>query len=118
MVQPEDNKTLPLPLVTEKRGRGRPRKTDALSNAQRQAAFRTRHLKDVDGAGERLNLVVNFNAKRALERLAICYGVTQTAILEHLLVGAEKAQTRQLDAQEFADYHDGSLRLSLDSDTP
>ncbi len=45
MVQPEDNRTilLPLPSVTEKRGRGRPRKDNALSNAQRQAAFRSRH---------------------------------------------------------------------------
>jgi len=30
-------------LVTEKRGRGRPRKPDAMSNAQRQAAWRARH---------------------------------------------------------------------------
>lgn len=29
--------------VTEKRGRGRPRKPDALTNAQRQAAYRARH---------------------------------------------------------------------------
>ncbi|WP_233859988.1 hypothetical protein [Paraburkholderia sp. HD33-4] len=32
--------------VTEKRGRGRPRKPDAMSNAQRQAAFRARHKAD------------------------------------------------------------------------
>ncbi|MGQ7936998.1 hypothetical protein [Paraburkholderia sp. D1E] len=45
MVQPEDNRTIPLPLpvVTEKRGRGRPRKDGALTNAQRQAAYRARH---------------------------------------------------------------------------
>jgi hypothetical protein len=30
-------------VVTEKRGRGRPRKPEALTNAQRQAAFRARH---------------------------------------------------------------------------
>ena len=42
MIQPEDNKTLPLPLVTEKRGRGRPKKAHALSAAERQAAFRAR----------------------------------------------------------------------------
>ena len=29
--------------ITEKRGRGRPRKPDALSNAERQAAWRARH---------------------------------------------------------------------------
>lgn len=44
MVQPEDDKTIPLPLpeVTGKRGRGRPSKPGALTNAQRQAAFRAR----------------------------------------------------------------------------
>jgi len=29
--------------ITEKRGRGRPRKPDAMTNAERQAAFRARH---------------------------------------------------------------------------
>jgi hypothetical protein len=32
-----------VPGTTEKRGRGRPRKPDALSNAERQAAWRARH---------------------------------------------------------------------------
>lgn len=36
-----DQITLPRP-ITEKRGRGRPRKLDAMTNAQRQAAFRAR----------------------------------------------------------------------------
>ncbi|CAB3774930.1 hypothetical protein [Paraburkholderia humisilvae] len=35
------DKNIPLP-VTEKQGRGRPRKPDAMTNAQRQAAFRAR----------------------------------------------------------------------------
>jgi hypothetical protein len=117
MIQPEDAKTLPLPLVTEKRGRGRPRKANAISNAERQAAFRARHLKDPDCEGDRVNVVVHFSAKLALERLAKCYGVTQKDILERLLIGAEKAQTHQLSAEEFADYHHGKLRLNLDSDT-
>jgi hypothetical protein len=45
MVQLEGKRTIPLPLtpVTEKKRRGRPRKEGALSNAQRQAAFRARH---------------------------------------------------------------------------
>ncbi|MDN7676554.1 hypothetical protein QZM22_29755 [Burkholderia oklahomensis] len=45
MIHPEDTKTIPLllPSVTEKRGRGRPRKEGgALTNAQRQAAYRER----------------------------------------------------------------------------
>ncbi|ARK49169.1 hypothetical protein [Burkholderia pseudomallei] len=46
MIQQEDTKTIPLPLdpVTEKRGRGRPRKQGgAMTNAQRQAAYRARN---------------------------------------------------------------------------
>lgn len=62
----------------------------AQSNSERQAAYRARHLKDEGGQGERLNLVIDLHAKRALERLANCYGVTQRALLERLLVVAER----------------------------
>jgi hypothetical protein len=45
MAQPkkdDQDNSLRIADVTEKRGRGRPRKPDALTNAQRQAAFRAR----------------------------------------------------------------------------
>jgi hypothetical protein len=44
----------------------------AKSNAERQAAYRARHLKDENGTGLRLNLVIDAHAKWALERLAVC----------------------------------------------
>ena len=59
------------------------------SNAQRQRAYRERHLKDADGKGERLNTVINLSAKRSLEWLASCYGVTQRALLERIIAQAE-----------------------------
>jgi hypothetical protein len=59
------------------------------SGAQRQAEYRQRHLRDETGALERINLVVPIAAKRQLERLACCYGVTQRAMLEKLLAEAE-----------------------------
>jgi hypothetical protein len=34
----------------------------AMSSAQRQAAFRARHLKDENGKGERLSLVIDLHA--------------------------------------------------------
>ena len=40
------------------------------SNAQRQAAYRARHLQSDDGEGVRLNLIIGTHAKCALERLA------------------------------------------------
>jgi hypothetical protein len=49
---------------------------------ERQRAYRQRRLKDLDANSERINLVVSANTKRKLERLAACYGVTETGMLE------------------------------------
>jgi hypothetical protein len=83
------------------------------TNAERQRAYRLRHLKDETGQGERLSVVVDSQAKRALERLAVCYGVTQRAMLERLLQGAELAllDRAQASPNGGADYYDGQLRL-------
>jgi hypothetical protein len=89
------------------------------TNAQRQAAYRARHLKEASGEGERLNIVIDFHAKLTLERLAACYGVTQRAMLEQLLLKAEHAMIDQLVTvpNGQADYYDGRLRLSQTSVT-
>ena len=92
----------------------------ARTSAQRQAAYRERHLKEERGKGERLNLIINLNAKRAIERLAICYGVTQKEIIERLALGAqrvtlEKAATLPNGPE---DYYDGRLRFGFDDVTP
>ena len=62
VIPPEDNKTLSLPLVTKNRGRGRPRKPDALSNAQRQAAFRARK------KAAEINVTVTKNVPAVVDR--------------------------------------------------
>lgn len=64
--------------------------TSAQSNAARQAAYRQRHLHDVDGQGERINMVVTVQAKAQLERLARHYGVTQRDALARVLAEAER----------------------------
>jgi len=64
--------------------------TSAQSNAARQAAYRQRHLYDVDGQGERINMVVTVQAKAQLERLARHYGVTQREVLARVLATAER----------------------------
>jgi hypothetical protein len=60
------------------------------TNAQRQAEYRARHFKDVDGELERLNMAVPVTTKRRLERLATWYGVTQRALLEKVLEAEER----------------------------
>lgn len=83
------------------------------TNAERQAAYRVRHLRDEDGKGERLNIVIDLHAKRALERLAACYGVTQRAMLERLVLEAERDALDQAAklSNGQADYYDGKLRM-------
>ena len=85
----------------------------AQTTAERQAAYRARHLHDEGGTGERLNVVINLHAKRALERLASCYGVTQLAMLEQIIAAAErealKKSARLAKGQD--DYYDKKLRF-------
>ncbi|MQM35272.1 MAG: hypothetical protein CRU72_12750 [Candidatus Accumulibacter phosphatis] len=91
----------------------------AKSNAQRQSDYRARHLKDVDGNAERLNLLLDVHAKRALERLAACYAVTQRDVLEGLLHEAESAAIDRAATVHNGqtDYYDGRLRLVKESVT-
>ena len=85
----------------------------AQTTAERQAAYRARHLHDEGGTGERLNVVINLHVKRALERLASCYGVTQLAMLEQIIADAErealKKSARLPKGQD--DYYDKKLRF-------
>ena len=69
----------------------------------------------MEATRERLNVVIDLHAKRALERLASCYGVTQREILERILQDAERSALD--DAARFAngqnDYYDKKLTLGL-----
>lgn len=85
------------------------------TNAQRQAAYRTKHLKSLNGGLQRLNTVVEVSAKCKLERLATCYGVTQKAMLEWLLDQAERGALESIVAArlEYSDYYEGRMRMEL-----
>jgi hypothetical protein len=86
------------------------------NNATRQAAYRERHLLDVQGQGVRINTVVSIKAKLALERMAKCYGVTQKQMLERALDVCERATLVKAAKQHGAQhaYYDGHLRLDPD----
>ena len=83
----------------------------AKSNAERQRAYRQRHLKDADGKGERINTVVSMSAKLSLERLASCYGVTQRAMLEKVIAGAEDTLLSGLSSRKQSKYYDKLLKM-------
>ena len=85
----------------------------AQTTAERQAAYRARHLHDEGGTGERLNVVIDLHAKRALERLASCYGVTQLAMLEQIIADAEREALKKSARLPKGrdDYYDKKLRF-------
>ena len=91
-----------------------PSLTQPSSNAQRQADYRARHLRSEDSQLQRLNLMIDLHAKRALERLASCYGVTQKSLLESLIrqaqgVAIDEAIVAAPNGQ--ADYYDERIKL-------
>lgn len=81
----------------------------ASTNAERQAAYRQRHLKDWAGGKERINLVVENTASDRLARLSRHYGVTKSAMLERLLDIADMQVADSLAAtpKQLTQYYDG-----------
>lgn len=74
------------------------------TNAERQAAYRQKHL--LEGTDERLNMVLSVSAKRQLERLSKHYGVTQRQMLERLLSQADRDLVVTLTPSEESAYYD------------
>ena len=102
-------------MTTAKQSKA-PTMTQPSSNAQRQADYRARHLKAEDGKLQRLNLMIDLHVKRALERLASCYGVTQKNLLESLIRQAQEVALQEAEVispDGPADYYAGRLRLQV-----
>jgi len=76
----------------------------AQTPAQRQAAYRQRHLRD--GTESRISIVVSATAKAGLERLAVRYGVTQREALERALRLAEEQALAEIDPARHGDYYE------------
>ncbi len=75
------------------------------ADARRQKAYRAR-MRDVDGPMvEWLKTVIDLRAKRALERLARHYGVTQRAALERMIAETERREIAAMEPSSQADYY-------------
>ena len=82
------------------------RRKRAASSAERQAAYRHRHLDEVDTVDSaRLNMIVPVATKRALERLARRYAVTQREMLGKLIGDAERATTDGMRSADLRRYY-------------
>jgi hypothetical protein len=70
----------------------------AKTNAQIQAAYKARHLKDESGTSERLDVLIDSSAKLALKRLAAHYRVSQRSLLQTLITNNK--QTSLLETMD------------------
>jgi len=73
----------------------------ALTSAQKQAAFRARK-KEV--GSERLQVVVNLQTKLALQRLSRHYGITQSTMIEKLLMSEQSRVTHELNDDAYKQF--------------
>lgn len=82
------------------------RRARTASSAERQAVYRRRHLDEVDTIDSaRLNMIVPVATKRALERLAMRYAVTQREMLGKLIGDAERAATDGMRSADLRRYY-------------
>ena len=79
-----------------------------MTNAQRQTAYRKRHLQDVDGQGERLNMVVPIQTNAQLTRLARHFGITQRELRARVLAETESKVVDGLSRSAEKAYYDGT----------
>lgn len=72
----------------------------ALTNAERQKAYRQRRGYAGDNGERRINTWVSTAASIALQRLAVSYGVTNRDMLEKLLLEAQEKRIAELESEE------------------
>ena len=84
------------------------------TNAERQRAYRERHLRGVDDDTEmleRINTMVSLHSKNQLKRLSRCYGVTQRSMLERIINEAATELMDDLSPDQQNAFYDGTLAL-------
>ncbi len=77
----------------------------ALTNAEKQARYRERHL-GVDGGKSRVGLILDATTRAKMDRLARYKGYTITALVEELVESAERRVTGRLTGKALKAYLD------------
>jgi hypothetical protein len=78
----------------------------ALTNAEKQARYRERHL-GADGEKRRTTLFLNATTRAQLDRLAHRKGYSVTAVIEELAAIAERRVTARLSGKALKTYYSG-----------
>jgi hypothetical protein len=73
----------------------------ALTNNEKQAIYRQRKL---EAGAERVQAIISLQAKRGLERLARHNGLSQTAMLERLILEEQSRVTAKMEGDAYRVY--------------
>lgn len=76
--------------------------TQKKANAKRQAEYRKLHIKE--GTDQRLNVILDLQAKLALERMAKLQRVSNKELLERVLLAAQSQLLADMDGEQQARY--------------
>ena len=71
-------------------------------NAKRQAEYRKRHIKE--GSDQRLNVILDLQAKLALDRMARLHGVSNKELLERVLLERQSQLIAGMNGEQKARY--------------
>ena len=71
-------------------------------NAKRQAEYRKRHIKE--GSDQRLNVILDLQAKLALDRMARLHGVSNKELLERVLLETQSKLIAGMDGEQKTRY--------------
>jgi hypothetical protein len=77
----------------------------ALTNAEKQARYRERHL-GVNGGKRRLTLFIDATTGAQLDRLAHRKGYSVTSVVEELAANAERRITARLSSKALRAYYE------------
>jgi hypothetical protein len=79
----------------------------ALSNAEKQARWRERHIDNVNGTKERVQFIFDVNTTKELRRIAHHKGVSVAFLIREWAANAERRIVGQLSPREEKRYYDG-----------
>jgi hypothetical protein len=79
----------------------------ALSNAERQARWRERHLDSSDGTKTRLQFIFDVSTTKQLKRVAAHKGRSVTSLIREWAASAKRRIVGQLSAREEKRYYHG-----------
>jgi hypothetical protein len=79
----------------------------ALSNAEKQARWRQRHLKDENGTKLRAQFVFDVSTTNQLKRVAAHRGRSVAALIREWAANAERRIVERISGKDLKRYYDG-----------